>query len=480
MQIQNLPGLRWSNPAEVPQSPKWWLFRLMHRLSAEVDQLVHLDSYASGHHRLDFIEDPEVAEKFQRQINQSQSNFMRLVPEVEAERLRVEGLRLPDDSEPTDTDTWEIYQRNDLDFWLPVGFYTALVQRRAYWSVWFDDEDEGRARIAFESPQQVYVECEPGNAKRRLAAVKWWYDDIDEVQRANVYLPDRIHKFRRGMDARSESAWQDDGSEANPLGVVPIVAMPNKPWARLDGVSEIEDLIPVQDRINHTLYNRQVAEHLAAFRQKWATGIDIPIDEETGEPIDTYKAAIDKLWTSPDAETKFGQFEASDLTPYRDSITGDVEHISILSRTPRHVLTVSGQAPSGDALRSAEAGLVAKVRAFQKTADTAIREVLRLARLVEGKSTPTIAEVQWADPEFQTFAQLVDGHVKLVQAGVSSLNYAREKVGMRPEVIERVAREVEADNAARAELAKMMAPEPQPAEGSSSSASSSESSDSDY
>lgn len=483
MQI-TLPALvyprYYSVPGPVPHdlgvgTPLWWVYRLAQRLEREtigfIEQcadgvLVYrvgsarLQRYYEGHFDLPWIKSAKVAEAYCELLRRSKSNFMRIVADVAAERVNVLGLRLPGDDEPADSDTWDIWSRNDMSFQFPVAVQTALVQRRAYWSVWWDGEK--RAKIAVEDPQQVIVEHDSTDRRRRAAALKMWVDDWTGDKFANLYLPDEIHRFAWTKSPAGHMGWYPrQEMERNRLGVVPIVPMVHKPGLHGRGVSRIEDVLDAQDRINQTLANEQVAEYLSAFKQKWATGLEIPVDETTGKPVQPFEAALEALWVSPDAQSKFGQFEATDLSNYWQAIEGNLEHISVLTRTPRHAFVHQGQAPSGDALKSDEAGLVADVKGMRSPFGSSIREVLALARRIEGMDTPFDSEIVWADPEWQTLGQLVDAQVKMLSVGMASLDYSREQVGMTPATIKRVRAEVQRDQLER----EAFAPEPEVADG---------------
>lgn len=452
-------------PDAAIATPLWWVYRLQQKLQKEIagqyftrgdgvivwrDGLAKLKRYYDGDHDLPWVRDVETRAEYLRLIERSRSNFMRLVVNAAAERSTVLGLRLPGDDEVADSETWAIWQRNQMEYWAPIAYRTALTQRRAYLSVWWDENEKGKARIAVEDPQQCIVEYAPGDHTRRAAGLKMWVDDWTGGLAVNLYLPTEIHYFAwKKNPERSSGAegWYPRRAPAgNPLGVVPLLPLINQPDLNSDGVSEIDDLIPVQDRINESLLNRQVAEHLSAFRQKWATGLEIPTDDETGLPIQPYKAAIDSIWLSADPGAKFGQFDAVELDNYHKTIEQDLEHLSVLSRTPRHVFMHQGQAPSGDSMKSAEAGMVSKVKGQWASFGPTQLEALRIARRIERMDTPLDSEIVWADPEWQTFAQLVDGNVKMVQAGLTSKDYAREKIGMTPGTIRRVKAEILQDS----------------------------------
>lgn len=443
-------------------NPLEWLYRLEVKLNNErvgcpvrlqdgyvewqigLDQL---DAYYRGNHPLPEIVDAETRRRYLEFMRRSRSNYMAVVVDSEAERIHWNGVRLGADktAEP-DAELWELLQRNGVDTDFSLATQTALTQRRAYWSVWYPAQRGGDPVIRVEDPAQVIVEHEPGDRSKRAAALKLWYDDWDGSKLANVYLPNWTYRFRwHDGDAVRPSGWYErEAPLRNPLGVVPIIPMVNRPSLNRDpdGRSEIDGLTVIQDRINQTDLNRQVAEHFAAFRQKWATGLDIPTDEN-GDPVAPFKSAIDSFWVSSSDKAKWGEFEATNLQNYDYPKQGDIQDIAIISATPRHYFTVNGQAPSGDSIKSAESGLIAKCVAFQReTGNPAISEIVNLVRRVQDLP-PEIVTPVWGDPEYRTFSQLVDGTAKLVESRLISLRYGRELIGMDPLTAERMEQEIE-------------------------------------
>lgn len=424
-------------------SPLWLLYVLKARLDAVSPRLVLLDDYYHGNHPLPHVTNQEVRDELRHLLCISASNYMRVVVNAKKQRIRWQGVRLSDDMGAPDEQTWEMVQANDLEAQSQVLWQTALTQRRAYLSVWYPQagDDPNYPVIRIESPTQCIVDHDPADRRRRRAALKVWVDDWTGAEHANVYLPDMIHKFMWApADARKPyGRWEfREDPVPNPLGVVPIVPVVNQPTlSRFDGFSEIDDLIQIQDRINTTIFNRSVAEHFAAFRQKWATGLEVPVDEQ-GQPIQSFITAINQFWLNENPDGKFGQFEATDLANYGAAKESDVQDISVISGTPRHYFTVSGQAPSGDSMKSAEAALVASVVDFERHAAGALREVVKLARRVKGLDTPVDCEILWADPEYQTLGQLVDAHVKLYAANILPRRDVLEKLGYDPGQIARI------------------------------------------
>src|SRR5690606_17481142 len=324
-----------------------------------------------------------------------------------------------------------------------------------YLSVWkFQNEDEPRAQI--EDPRTTITERDPINRHKRAAGLRLWLDDWTGKVRADVWLPDGCYRYIAKADQLHRSSlwpqpWQpaypiddvdvrrtdlllreSDPADLvqwtrqwveldvlpNPTREIPIVPIVNYPTVlkQPDGESELDDVYLTQDRINEMLFNRALAAWTTAYRQKWATGLEIPVDED-GNPVQPFEPAIDRLWVSEDERTRFGEFGATDLKPFIEAVEEDVQHIAVQTRTPRHYFVQQGQAPSGDAIKSAEAGLVAKVFEKQAYLGRGFAEAMRLAKVMAGEPAPPL-EVVWADPEFRTMGELTDAVIKQHQAGL--------------------------------------------------------------
>jgi hypothetical protein len=224
------------------------------------------------------------------------------------------------------------------------------------------------------------------------------------------------------------------------LGVVPLIPMENNPTLKGGGRSDIAEIIPIQDAINKLVLDMIVASEFAAFRQRWATGIEIPRDPQSGKPLSDEKfvAAVSRLWTSEDPETKFGEFGASDLGNYVKAIEMLIQHVAAITRTPPHyLLGQSGNFPSGDSLAATETGLVAKVKRKMTNFSPAWEETIRLAFLAKGDARGKMpAETVWADPEQRIRAARIDGAVKMSTLGVPQ-DAIWEELGASPTQINR-------------------------------------------
>jgi hypothetical protein len=181
-----------------------------------------------------------------------------------------------------------------------------------------------------------------------------------------------------------------------------------------------------------------VASEYQAFRQRWATGLEIPVNPETNQPIEPFKAAVDRLWISEGEETKFGEFSQADLRVFVSGIEMFIQHAATQSRTPPHYFYLSGEFPSGESIKSAETGLVAKALRRMVHFGEAHEEAIRLGFAVEDdpRADAFMSELIWADPESRSEAEHTDAIVKMAKLGVPN-EALWERWGATPQEIAR-------------------------------------------
>lgn len=441
-------------------TPEAWLDVLESRLSARQAQMAELNDWYTGNHPLPFVTPAHQAKlrnEFRQLLADSRSNFMELVIDTTRERLRVDGFRLSgSENEDADRESWGIWQANGMDMESGVAFTEALVKGVSYLSVWEGERRGDPPTLAAEDPLQTIVGYESGSGfRRREAALKVWQDEWTGVFRANVYLPDAIVKFEAagseiGGATASSSSWSFSWSGAsdataarakrwrrissgdvirNPVGVVPIVPLRNKPRRSVvEGVSEIDSVVRVQAQVNSFVFLLALAMYFGSHRQRWMAGV--PLYDESGKPLEVFNVAIDRLWASENPDARFGDFDQTDVSGYLNAIEQQVQHIAVMTRTPRHMLLPQGQEPSGDAIKSAEAGLIAKVRDRQVSFGEGLEEALRLARRFNGSSdTPVDSEIVWKDPQIRSEAEVTDAAIKRFQAGLTPWHQTVEDLG---------------------------------------------------
>lgn len=427
-------------------SPLWWVAKLSEQIRNRQSDIDRSDAYYRGEHPLAFA-----SEKFRTSFgglfNGFADNWCELVVDAVEERLNVQGFRFGDAR--GDKDAWAIWQRNGLDAESQIAHTEMLVCSEVYALVW--GNEDGEAEVTIEHPAQAIVAYVAGSRRQRAAGLKLWRDD-EGTEHATLYLPDGIYKYRSTRQLWVEGSavssafttWEprelrgEQWPLPNPLGVVPLVPLRNRPRLLAPPVSEIARVIPLQDAINKTVADMLVASEFGAFRQRWATGIEIPVDPQTKQAVEPFKAAVDRVWTNENPAAKFGEFSETQLANFVAAIELLVQHVASQTRTPPHYFALSGQYPSGESIKSAETGLVAKVRRKMRHVGEGWEEVMRLCFIVEDDERASIvdAETIWADPESRSEAQHIDALTKLRAIGVPD-EQLWEDAGYTPTQIER-------------------------------------------
>jgi hypothetical protein len=439
--------------------------RLLRKLGRQRRHSLLLWEWYHGHQPY-----PEVTGKYRRDyellLELARTPWARLVVDTIAERLHVQGFNAADGVATSDA-AWDAFNASTLnaDEWL---VYTeALITGVGYVSV----SSDGIAAV--ESTFEVTHEPLPGDRRTVSAALKLYPEDWagvtwvvelyrpEATYRWETVLPERHRNGTRRFpvdlkdDEWEEVTWEpaDEWSEDNPLGAVPVVPFENRATVLGGGVSELEDCIPILRRIDKLTLDKMLTSDVAAFKQKWATGLKVPKDPETGQPTEPFKSAVDRLWVNTNADGRFGTFEASDLRQYIEAIDAEIAALAAISRVPSHYLLQQNLAnpPSAESLVASESGLVAKVEQRQRRFGESWEQTVALCLRLSGEAEPGELEVVWQDAEMRNPAQVADAAVKLQAIGVPQ-RALWQYIGASPQQLAEWTIEAAAEELARAAL----------------------------
>ena len=402
---------------------------LLQKLDEPIGTYSELDRYYAGRQALAYLA-PEAKTALGNRFGRMASNIPRLAVTALSERLRITGFKTNDE----DSLVWADWIRNNLDQHSGVVHREALTLGKSYVIVWVDEF--GRPQATVESARQVTVLRHPAT-REVLAAVKRW--TTDKTTEAVLYTAEAITRFSAKTTGATTTGFSSVEVIENPLGVVPVVPFINGDRLLDDGVSEIEDLIPLVDALNKTLADLMVSSEYVGRPRRWATGIELEEDEngEAQNPIPEGPRAM----ISESENTKFGQLPAADLGAYEASVRIILGQIMAVSALPSHYIGITTSNPaSADALRASEASLTARAEARQDQFSRSWEWVARLMIAVRtGKPIDQIeAEVSWADAATRSIAQEADAVVKLVQAGILPPSIALERLGYSQAEIVRI------------------------------------------
>lgn len=378
-------------------------------------------------------------------------NFCETIIDTMADRMKVVGLQVEDYEVASDWLNKRMWPQAAMDETQGV-VHTETAKLGDGFLIVDWDAKQMRPRVRWNRPHIIKPTYDDGNMDLLRASKVWATDqktptnpDGRLISRLNVYYEDRVEKWftiAAGDDAQwlphmdeGDASWPvwwtSTGMEGgDPLGI-PVVHFRNKPKGRAFGRSELRGVLPFQDELNKHLLDLNDILDTMAWGQRYATGI--------GEG-ETVKVAIGDYLRAADPAARFGKIDAEDPAGVLSSIEALLTRMAAKSRTPLHDLSMKGEVPSGEALKTANAGQVSKVLDREVTHSQSWKTVAQRAISVQNAFGDETVEVDpdanitvvWENPETrdeQREALTFQAHHDL---GVSRRTLLR-KLGYDPE-----------------------------------------------
>lgn len=366
------------NPEELLKSPL--VAQTFFDLTSRWQRYDLYDDYLKGRHRLSFATE-KFRNAFGNLFRELAVNYCRRVIGGLSDRMMLDCI----EKGGKDDEQFKEWARlNRLDSIQGDVHKDAFAFGDGYIIV--NEAKDGTQRMYRQNPRCCRVMYDPELPQRVLFAVKLWRQ-IDGFWRLNVYTPDGTARFistsrelRRevSQEDRDKNPMQNAPTQikgfkpmqgeawiANPVPLVPVFHFAHEPSIDGMGNSELETLIPLQDGMNKTLCDLLVGMEFQAFRQRWATGIEVQYDEK-GQPIAPFINDSNRFWYSGNPDVNFGDFGTADLKQILEVLSSFRVDICCLSHIPPHYLFLtSGQFPTGEALKTAEQPLVDRLSKIQ-------------------------------------------------------------------------------------------------------------------
>ena len=404
----------------------------IHNFRAGRGRYAKNERYYAGDHDLAFATD-----KFQTTFGSLFREFaLNLCPAIcdaVRDKLKITGFSVDDggtdgEAEAVKRAARRIWHENKMTLRAGEVHKEALKNGDAYVIVW--PAADGSAAIfpnRAASCAVVYDEESPGQIVR---AAKHWRTP-DKRTRVNLFYPDRIEKF---ITARPGDSSMPDAKEFVPFGetnedrsvipnlygIVPVFHFANNADTGMPGHSELAAAMPVQDGLNKSVLDMLVAMEYSAFRQRWAAGIEVEIDEASGQPVSPFKFGPGYLWAAPDKDARFGDFHAADLEQFlkvKDSFRIDMASVS---GTPLHYFMQNTRGiASGEALRKTETRFSAKVRDRQESFGQVWADVMSFALRASGIAEDARLLTLWEDPAPAGEREMLENILLKKEIGIS-------------------------------------------------------------
>jgi hypothetical protein len=365
--------------------------------------------YLNGDHDLPYMPSGAKAE-FRHLAKRSVTNWTPLLSSTYARGLFVDGYRpakAADNATP-----WDYWQANGLDARQTIAHRGALEYGTSYALVLPGTVQRKRVPVIkplsplrsgawYQDPDDEYPEI----AYRRKGTT---YDGTKLIE---LFDSENVYTFAQPKD---EAGWRLSRTDAHGLGVTPFVRFRE----RLDDVSLgiIAPAINLQDRVNEVVFSTLIALQYASFRQRWATGLAIPVDEETDEPLEPFQAAVDRLWVSEDSEARFGDFAQTELSGHMSAYESTVKTFAAIAEVSPTAMMGDLVNISADALAAIQDSTQRRIGQYETVFGESWESAFRLAAHAAGDAAGAAdvsAQVRWRDTEARSLASTVDALGKL-------------------------------------------------------------------
>ena len=393
---------------------------LSRRLFTSYGDDQRFDRYYEGSQRLAHIglAVPPELRKFETVLN-----WCRTVVDSVSDRMRMKAFYLPGEDRASEAlrESWDY---NNLDSESIAHHQEMLILGRGFVSVGANEEDPEFPLIQVENPRELAVDIDHRHRRLR-AAVRVMPSENDAPgtpSNAVLYLPDSTMRLKR-----HQGQWVVEDRDDHGLGRVPLVMFLNRrrvgQWT---GVSEMVDAIPLVDAAARSLTNLQLAGETHSVPQKYVLGMSKGdfVDAE-GKPIPAWEAYFNAIWANQNKDAKVGQFAASDLSNFHNTVDHYASKLAGLYGLPARYVGITSVNPAAEgAIRAEEARLILNVEKKAALAGDGwgwvmgLVERFRTGEWVSGSRIKT----DWFDAGTPTYAQRADALTKMYNSGQGILS----------------------------------------------------------
>lgn len=417
-------------------------------------QYALFEDYYEGRHRLDFVPS-DFRREFADLLRGARLNMCPAVVSAVKDRLKLTALTADEPDAPAGREggaetppngeaetvadvVSAIWRRNRVDSRAGTVHREALTTGDAF--VIVGENPEGEVTLYPNRARLIVARYSEDDPDRMLFAAKFWQLD-DKRVRATLYYPDRIEKYvtrgkKQGGDYKASEfvPYESETEQAamlNPYDEVPVF--------HFSCQSELSDVIPVQNALNKTVRDMLIGGEMHALPQRWATGLEIRFDSQTGRPVNDWTPG--DFWATQKENAQFGQLPAADLKQLQEVKEGYKADIATASGVPLHYFNPQGgNVPSGEALKTLEFRLTSKVSDHRTNFGASWEACFRYALKVAGREEVELDAV-WAETAPRDDTAHQTRVIERMDKGLISKRQAQREIDYTDEEIERMARE---------------------------------------
>lgn len=397
----------------------------LEKIANKGPRIARYERYYTGNHPLNFSSEKFTTE-FADRLQKFRDNLCPTCVQAPADRLEVIGFASDVSSSLYQT-TWDIWKRSQMPRLAKRIHREAFKTGDAFAVVWADAE--GRARIWPQETAQCAVFYDMESGVVDIGAKVW--KGSDNFIYLTLYFRDRIEKYvsnrphAAGAGPTTAAGFQPrtiKGEEwplPNPIGTNPMFHFGRES-------SILDDVIPLNDALNKVIADMLISSESNSLLKRFATGISYELNPETGRqiiPFDNFAT----WFAAQDPDAKFGSFPEIDLSKFLATVKDfRVEIASVAGIPPFYFRLESGNLPSGEALRKAEARFTSLIKDAQLEFGETWAAVMKFGVAIDG--TPTAEdnepgaqlETRWRPADALSEPELVALGIQKKALGVST------------------------------------------------------------
>lgn len=383
-------------------------------------------------------------------------NFARIPVTAVTNRLAITAITADDDD--LDAEIAGLIKRNELDEELPGLHVRACSQGDAYLMVWPVVDDEGAVTTVdmfVNGPGTVRVIYDTENPLRKAYTIKSWLIGSGKTQavRADLYYNDRVERFIwRGKHNAKQDKWEqytDDGQDwrlDNPWGQPFFHYRTGRPYGRPEHYAAYGP----QSVINKLIVSHAATVDFQSLPQRY--GLIDPTLDQSGAQADFDPDNPEDAGGDPESPMNgsqlrndpgefwqlqgyrsVGQFDAANPDIYMKPFDRYIKAMAQVTDTPMHIFDSTGDRISGESRREANAPLIAKVQARQRSFGATHEAAFEFALRLLGYEDVTVT-VAWMPAEQVNDAEGWATIKAKVDAGVPR-ERALVEAGYAPEIV---------------------------------------------
>jgi hypothetical protein len=370
-------------------------------------------------------------------------NLIKTPVEVRSARCELSAVKVPNNDAATERIA-EVWKANDMAVYYPELIKGSLIFGDYYLMAWPVDEEPDETtddtlirsgvELTTRNPKHTRVIYDPENERRKWFAIQRWRVPSakagEETWRVELFYADVVERYVsvQGQNLGEPEGWEEyDDEERGQLAVEPHefgevpffhhrTAVPYGRPVHVDGYG-------AQNAINKMLITQITTTDSHGFPQRYGLlDKDASLDEANDAPQWTDDTEADAYVTDGldgrggvgsaqrsgpgtmqtwAGMSSVGQFAAADPKVFTDPAELYIRIMAQVTNTPLHYFDPSGDVPSGESLKVAEAPLVKDIEWLQLLQEGAVQEEWLFVLGLLGIRVDDV-DVRWASVQSAT------------------------------------------------------------------------------